>query len=168
LSGLLHRMAIWRGAIALVALVGLAAVVGQTRIGHDALRKSGLLESPTSYTSLAFVEPQDLIENLASNPQLVSFPFVIHNASSASQSYEWSLLLVRKGHSRVVAAGEVRVTSGGGATITRSTEISCAGGQVQVIVKIASPVESIHAWMACVAPSRTRARRHVRKTRHVH
>lgn len=153
LSGLLHRMAIWRGAIALVAAVALAAGIAQTGFGHNVLRKAGLLEEPTSYTSLAFVDPRlNVIENLSARQVPVSVSFEIHNATSTPRYYQWSVFLVQRGHTHGTAAGSVHLASGRGAAITRSVNISCRRGRVRVIVKLASPAEFIDAWMTCYTP----------------
>jgi hypothetical protein len=153
LSEFLQRMAIWRWAIALVAAVALAAGIAQTSFGHEALRKAGLLGEPTSYTSLAFVDPRlSVIESLSATQVPVSVSFEIHNATTAPRYYQWSVLLVQSGRTHSMAAGGVHVASGRGAVITRSVNISCRRGRVRVIVKLASPAESIDAWMACYSP----------------
>ena len=153
MSGLLHRMAIWRGAIALVAAVALAAGIAQTSFGHEVLRKAGLFEEPASYTSLAFVDPQlNVIENLSSRQVPVPVSFAIHNSTGVPRYYRWSVLLVQSGRTRSMAAGGVHVASGREAAITRSVNISCRKGRVRVIVKLVSPAESIDAWMACYSP----------------
>lgn len=168
LYGLLHRMAIWWRAVILVALVALAAGLGQTAIGHEVLRKTGLFEQPTSYTSLAFRAPGFLVEQLSPKPQTVDVSFVIRNAASIPRDYQWSELVVQGGRSRRVAAGGVRVAAGREAAITRLQELSCTGGRVQVIVKLASPAESIDAWMACRSPRRSTLRhRHTTRIRRV-
>jgi hypothetical protein len=146
-------MAIWRGAIALVAAVVLAAGIAQTSFGRDGLRKTGLFEKPTSYTSLAFLDPRlNVIENLSSREVPVPVSFEIRNATSVPHYYQWSVLLVQRGHTHRIATGGVHVASGRGAAISRSVNISCRQRRVRVIVKLASPAESIDAWMACYSP----------------
>jgi hypothetical protein len=153
LSGLLHRMAIWRGAIALVAAVALAAGIAQTSFGHEVLRKAGLIEEPTGYTSLAFLDPRlNVIENLSSRQGSVPVSFEIHNATNSPRYYHWSVLLVQRGRTHSIAAGGVHVASGRGAAITRSVNIFCRRGRVRVVVKLTSPAEFIDAWMSCYSP----------------
>jgi hypothetical protein len=152
LSAVLHRMAIWRGVVALAVAVALAAGMGQTSAGKAILQKTGLFEEPTSYTSLAFLDPQFLIEQLGSKRANVGVSFVIHNAGKTPRNYQWSVLLVQSGRTRRVVAGGVRVASGHGAAITRSAEISCTRVRVRVIVKLVRPAEFIDAWMTCFSP----------------
>jgi hypothetical protein len=149
---LLHRALRWRGVVAVVAVVAVAAGVAQTRAGHAMLRKAGLFEEPASYTSLAFQHPQALPEQLQSKRANVDVSFVIHNVGSASHDYVWSVLLVQGGHTRRVGTGGVRVPSGRGAAITRSAEISCAGERVRIVVALARPAEFIDAWTTCWSP----------------
>jgi hypothetical protein len=168
LYALLHRMAIWWRAAALVALVALAAGLGQTAIGHQVLRKTGLFEEQAGYTSLAFQDPGFLVEQLSSERESVDVSFVIHNATSTPRSYLWSEFVAQGGRSRRVAAGAVRVAAERETAITRLQELSCTRGRVQVIVKLASPAESIDAWMACSSPRRpTLPHRHASGSRRV-
>jgi hypothetical protein len=153
LSELLHRMATWWRAIALLAAVALAAGIAQTSFGHEVLRKAGLFQEPTSYTSLAFLDPRlNVIENLSSRQVPVPVSFEIHNSTGVPRYYRWSVLLMQSGRTHSVAAGGVHLTSGRGAAITRSVNISCRQGRVRVIVKLVSPAEFIDAWMACYSP----------------
>jgi hypothetical protein len=140
----------WQGMAALVAVVALVAVLGQTSAGHAVLRKAGLYEEPTSYTSLAFLHPQSLLKQLPSKRASVDVSFVIHNAGSNPRDYQWSVLVLQGQRTRQVASGSVRIASGRAAPITRSATISCTRGQVRIVVSLTRPAaESIHAWMAC-------------------
>ena len=152
MPGLLYRLTIWRGVVALVAVVAVAAGMAQTSVGHEMLRKTGLLEEPPSYTSLAFQNPQFLTEQLGSKRNNIGVAFVIHNAGITPRDYQWSVLLVQNGRTHRVAAGGLRVASGREAAITRSAEISCTRVRVRVIVKLASPAEFIDSWIACSSP----------------
>jgi|GEM_PF-1517403 len=150
LSAAPHRRTRWRGMGALIAVVAVAAGISQTTAGHAALRKAGLFEEPTSYTSLAFL--QSLPEQLASKRANIDISFMIHNAGTTPRDYQWSVLLVRKGRTHRMAAGALRVASRDGAAITRFAEISCTGGRVRIVVNLARPAESIDAWTACWSP----------------
>ena len=147
--GLLHRMAGRWGLVALVAAAAAAATFAQSSSGREALRSTGLLEKPTSYTSLAFQNPRFLVEQLASKRASVGVSFVIHNVGGISREYQWSVLLVENGHARRVAIGDAQVVPGRSTAITRSEEIACVGKRVQVVVKLATPPEVIDAWIAC-------------------
>src|SRR5580658_675899 len=133
---MLHSSVRWRGLAAFAAVIALAVGVGQTSVGHAVLRKAGLFAEPTGYTSLAFLHPQSLPEQLGSKPTSVSISFVIHNARGAPSEYLWSVLLVQGQLTQRVAAGTVRVASGRGATITRSATILCTQPQVRIVVSL--------------------------------
>ncbi len=139
--------------IALVALVILAASIGQISLGHSILREAGMFQGPTSYTSLAFLHPQSLQpRRLDPKRANVDVSFVINNAGGTPRDYRWSVTLAQGRHTHAVAAGSVRIPSGHGATITRSEQISCTQGQARIVVSLESPAEFIDAWAAC--PSR--------------
>jgi hypothetical protein len=152
LSAVLHRLAGWWGAVALIAGVAVAATLAQTSAGHAMLRKAGLFEAPESSTSLAFMQPRSLPEQLGSARATVRVSFVIHNAGGPSRDYQWSLLVAQGGQTRRVNEGAIRVASGQTAAVTRSAEIFCTRGQVQIVVNLARPAESIDAWTACRSP----------------
>ena len=149
MSAVLQHVTRRRGLVALVGVVVLAAVVGQTAAGHAILQRAGLFEEPAIYTSLAFEHPQLLPEQLRSRRAKVPLSFVINNAGSASRDYQWSVRLVHGRVTRLLAAGSVAIASGRAAEIARTADISCAGGKVQIIVSLARPDESIDAIMSC-------------------
>lgn len=133
----------------LIAAVVLAAGIGQTGVGHDVLGKLGLFEEPASYTSLAFLHPSTLTEQLHQKQTTVPVSFVIRNTGSTPHNYQWSVSLIQGQQTRHVAAGNARVASGNGTTITSAARISCTQGQVRIVVSLARPAEYIDAWMAC-------------------
>ena len=149
---MLRRAPQWWGVAALVAVIAAVAGMGQTRDGHSILQKAGLFAEPTSYTSLAFQQPQALPEQLPHKRANVDVSFVIHNAGNAPRGYQWSVRLVQGGHTHLVGSGGVRVGSGRAAAITRLTEISCTRGMVRIVVNLARPAEFIDAWTACWSP----------------
>jgi hypothetical protein len=149
----LHRLAGWPGVVAIVAVAAVVAGMCQTRVGHVMLRKVGLFEEPTNFTSLAFLHPQSLPKQLESKRANVRVSFVIRNSGSTSRDYKWSVLLIHEGHIRRLDGGK-RVVSGGAAIITRSAEISCKRGRVRIVVNLARPAESIDAWTACQSARR--------------
>jgi hypothetical protein len=149
LSAVSHRIVRWRGLVALVVVVMLAAGIGQTNFGHAILRKAGLFEEPTSYTSLAFVHPQSLREQLSTKRANINVSFVIYNSGGAARDYQWSVLMVQGGHTSPVAAGSARVASERGTALTRSAKIFCTRGRVQIVVRLARPAEYIDTWTAC-------------------
>lgn len=140
----------WRGLATLVAVVALAAGIGQTAAGRTILREAGLFEEPTSYTSLAFQYPQRLPEQLGSKRANVGVSFVIRNAGSTPSDYQWSMLLVQGSRTRLVAAGSVGLAPRRETAITRSAKIFCTQGRVRIVVSLARPAEYIDAMVACV------------------
>lgn len=149
MSAVSHSKVKWRGLVVLVAVIALAAGVGQTSLGHAILGKAGLYEEPTSYTSLAFLHPQSLPEQIGSKRTNVDVSFMIQNIGSTSRVYQWSVVLVQGQRTSRAAAGIVSVASGSGAAITRSASILCTRGQVRIVVRLASPAEAIDAWTTC-------------------
>jgi hypothetical protein len=143
------RTAKWRGLISLVAVILLAAGIGQTSVGHTVLRQAGLFEEPTGYTSLAFQHPQAPVEQPSSDQTDVAVSFVIHNAGRTPETYQWSVLLIQGSHTSRAAAGSLRLASGQETALTRSAKISCAQGQVRIVISLARPTESIDALTTC-------------------
>jgi hypothetical protein len=152
LSAGLYRIMTWPATIALVAIAAAVAGACQTSDGHVVLRKLGLLEGTTSYTSLAFLRPQSLPEQLQSKRADVPVSFTIHNSGNTTRDYQWSMLLVHGAHTRRVAAGGLRIAAGHDARITRSAAISCIRGRVQIVIRLMRPTESIAAWTVCWTP----------------
>jgi hypothetical protein len=152
LSARSHRAPRWQGAVALAAGLMLFAGIGQASIGHTILEKTGLLERPTSYTSLAFAHPQTLPERLTSKQRNVDISFIIYNVGEPDHGYQWSMQLLQTGRTRRVLTGGANVAPGNGVTISKSVKISCTQGKAEIIVSLAQPTESIYAWIACPAP----------------
>ncbi len=132
-------------AAAILVCLGLA----QTQQGHVVLRDAGLYETPVNYTELTFSTPGELPSALAKPDTSVPVAFGIHNISSASRSYHWSILLVRTGKSQVKSTGTVLTAAQGRTAVTRSVVTMCTAGRVQVVVQLASPAESISFWVTC-------------------
>jgi hypothetical protein len=152
LSAVSHRAVRWRGLVTLAIAIVLAAGLGQTNRGHAILGRVGLFQEPTSYTSLAFLNPQSLPEQLSSKKAIVGVSFVINNTGGIPHDYQWSVLLVQGRRTHHVAVGNVRIASGSSVAITRSASISCTRGQVRIIVSLARPAEFIDAWTTCSSP----------------
>jgi hypothetical protein len=144
----------WRGAIILVAVILLFAGLGQTGPGHTILGKAGLFEEPTSYTSLAFLHPGSLPDQLTSKSTDIGVSFMIRNTDNTSHDYQWSVALVQGPRTRQLESGNVLVASERGAVITSFVRPSCAPGQVRIMVSLKRPAEFIQAWMTCKSPKR--------------
>jgi hypothetical protein len=134
-------------AVAILACVGLA----QTQQGHVVLSDVGLYETPAANTALAFSEPGALPSALEKPNGAVKVSFGIHNASDDPRSYQWSVVFVRLGETQVKASGSVLTPAQGQTVVTRSLAAACVGGRLQVVVRLASPAESISFWMSCPA-----------------
>ena len=111
----------WRGIVTLIAAVVLAAGIGQTGPGHAILGKLGLYEEPASYTSLAFLHPGSIGEQLQKQAT-VGVSFVIRNTGGTPRNYQWSVSVIQRQQTRHVAAGSASVASGQGTTITRAAK----------------------------------------------
>lgn len=144
----------WWGALVLAALIVLSAGLAQTGQGHALLQDAGLYEAPASYTELAFTAPRNLPSQLRSDRAPIGVSFRIHNVSMTSRTYSWSIALARSGRSHVGVSGVVTVPGQGWATVARTVTITCVGGRVQVVVRLAGPAESIDFWATCPAQTR--------------
>lgn len=134
----------------LLAAIVLACVgLAQTQQGHAALGAAGLYEKPAAYTELTFTTPGALSSTLTKSGASVKVSFGIHNVSDNPRSYNWSIALVRSGVSQIKASGAALTTAQGRTAITRPVVAACVSGRVQVVVRLASPVESISFWMTC-------------------
>jgi hypothetical protein len=142
----------WHGAVALAAVVAVTAGLAQTSVGHAVLKQVGLYHESQPITSLAFLHPESLPEQLSSPRANVDISFEIDNLTSATSTYSWSVLLVHGTDTSSVDTGRTSVAPGHGASITRAVQVACRTGQVEIIVSLASPRESIDATMACWSP----------------
>jgi len=138
-----------KGLIALIGGIVVLASIFQTNAGRAILRTAGLSQGSPGYTSLSFLEPKSLPEQLKSKYSKVDASFVILNATNTKRDYRWSISLIRQGQADHVYTGNVKLTSGGKAEITRSVTIECTGGQIRMVVSLERPAESISALMAC-------------------
>jgi hypothetical protein len=143
--------------LSVVAAVLICVGLAQTQRGHVLLRDTGLYETPAVYTELAFTDPGALPRALATPDGTVKVSFGIHNVSYAARSYQWSIGLAHAGKNRVEASGAVQTRAQGRTGVTRSVAAACVGGRLQVVVRLASPAESISFWVTC-PPAATRKR----------
>jgi hypothetical protein len=156
--------------IALAVLVA-GAALAQTAAGHALLRGAGLERVSAPHAALSFAQPQSLPTELptrlpAGQPSqvpasrtTVHVPFTIRNDSDTTQSYRWSLDAAGTGRSaggRAVRPATGRITVAPGATVTMDPALSlrCAGGQLRITVRLASPAESIYFLAGCPAPAK--------------
>jgi hypothetical protein len=141
-----------RNVVILMALVILCAGFAQTGPGHSVLSGMGLYQPPVSYTELTFAAPGDLPSALPSPGAPVNVSFNIHNVSGAARVYQWSVVLANNGHNgSQEASGTVTAPAQGRVTVTRSVATTCTAGRLQVLVRLASPAESVEFWVTCPA-----------------
>jgi hypothetical protein len=133
----------------LIVLVALCAGLAQTSRGHAVLGDMGLYETPPSYAELAFTNAGSLPNYVKSEKASVAVSFGIHNVSGRPHAYQWSIAAVQRGKSEVKAVGVVTVLPQGRATVSERVAVTCAAGRDQVVVRLASPAESIDFWLAC-------------------
>jgi hypothetical protein len=139
----------WR-MLVLVAAVLLCAGMAQTTQGHVLLADVGLYETPAVYSELEFSQPAALPNTLKEPGGDVEVSFGIHNVSNDARTYQWSILVAHAGKSQVKASGAAPIPAQGRTSIARSVVAECASGQTQVVVRLATPAESISFWMTCV------------------
>ena len=134
--------------LSIAALVMVCAGLAQTSAGHAVLRETGLYKVPATYTELSFTNPGS--SALASVKGQVSVSFSVHNVSGLARSYQWSVAVARDGKSQVKAVGDVGVPAQGRTTVTKSVTEACATSpDFQVVVRLATPAESIDFWVLC-------------------
>src|SRR5205823_6353849 len=107
-----------RGLIALIGGIVILVGIFQTNVGHAILRWAGLSQGSSGYTSLSFLKPQSLPEQLQSKRSKVIASFVIHNATNTKRAYTWSIFLIRGVHADRMYTGSVSLTPGRKAEIT--------------------------------------------------
>ena len=140
----------------LAAIVLTVVGMAQTQQGHAVLADIGLYKTPAPYTELAFSEPGALPSALAKPSGTVNVSFSIHNVSDDPRSYQWSVVLVHAGESKVKASGSVLTPAQGRTVVTRSLAATCTGSPLQVVARLASPAQSISFWMTCPAAAAKR------------
>lgn len=132
----------------LVAFVLICASLAQTEQGHVVLGDVGV-DKTVSYTELAFSDPMTLPGTLEKPHEDLKVSFGIHDVSTDTRSYKWSIVLVHGTDSQVKATGNVLTPAQSRVTVTKSVAASCTGGRLQLVVRLASPSESISFWMTC-------------------
>ncbi len=133
----------------LVAAVLACVSLAQTQQGHVLLRDAGLYETPAAYTELMVSDPRALPSSLKKPAGNVKVSFDIHNVSDTPRSYQWSIAFVHAAKTQVKASGSAVTSAQGRTQITRTLIAACAGGRLQVVVRLASPAESVSFWMTC-------------------
>jgi hypothetical protein len=141
--------------LALVALVVICAGAAQTSQGHALLRDAGLYKVPATYTELAFTNSDGLPDAPTAKGQ-VPVSFSVHNVSGSSSAYQWSIAVTREGKSQVKATGTLGVPAQSTATVTKTVTAACGTApNLQVVIRLASPAESIDFWVTCPAGTPT-------------
>jgi len=133
----------------LVILVLLCAGAAQTSPGHSVLVGLGLTQTPPSYTELAFTNPGSMQESIASLQAPVTVSFGVHNVSVSSRAYQWSIVALHNGANVGSESGSLTVAAQGRASLIENVQVTCPSGRLQVVLKLASPAESLNFWVAC-------------------
>lgn len=130
-----------------------AASLAQTPAGHMVLRQAGLDTAPPAATALSFAQPQSLPGLLAAPRTRLRVPFTIHNDSSGTRRYQWSLEASRVGNAKGLTARSVSrtISLAPGATVTLDPALPliCHGGQIRITIRLTSPSESIDFLSRC-------------------
>lgn len=140
--------------LAFITVVALIAGLAQTSGGHSVMRSAGLFQEPAAYSELAFTSPNALPEILASGKNVVNVSFDIHNVTGSVRNYQWSILLVQSDRSQLEGSGVARTLGQKSASVKKLVPVVCTAGRIQLVVRLASPSESIDFWMTCQDPSR--------------
>jgi hypothetical protein len=137
------------GLLTLFGVLALLVGLAQTPPGHSLLRDTGLVGSAPSYTSLSFSDPGGLPTTVPSGHVALTVTFSVHNASSSSSDYQWTIQVVHGKQRTQAASGTLTVPPGG--TTPESSPIAalCPSGELEVVVRLAAPAESIDFRAAC-------------------
>jgi hypothetical protein len=137
------------GLLTLLGVLALLVGVAQTPPGHSVLRDTGLVGSPPVYTSLYFTDPGGLPSTVPSGHVALTVSFSVHNASSSPNSYQWTIQVVRGNQQTPAASGTLTVPPGGTRPENSDLAAFCPSGDLQVVVRLAAPAESIDFRAAC-------------------
>jgi hypothetical protein len=110
---------------------------------------------------LSFAHPQSLPARLPAPRTSVHAPFTIHNDSSETRRYQWSLKASRIGNAGGLTARRVSGTStlapGAIVTMDPALPLICHGGQIRITIRLTSRAESIGFLTRCpTSPKRAR------------
>jgi hypothetical protein len=137
--------------LALVVLVVICAGLAQTGKGHALLADAGLYKVPATYTELAFTNSGALPDAPTAKGR-VPVSFSLHNVSGSASAYQWSIAVTGNGKNQVKATGTVSVPAQGTATVAKTVTVACGNApSLQVVVRLASPAESIDFSVTCPA-----------------
>lgn len=136
---------------ALILALGVIAIIGlaQTGLGRAGLRAAGLVRPVDSFSELYFTHPRQIQINLPTGSVTIPVSFTIHNVTSHAQSYQWSVELVDGVDTKHAAKGEVTVKQDSVAAIAKQVSGTCWSGQLQVVVRLVAPAESIDYYAGC-------------------
>jgi hypothetical protein len=137
------------GLLTLLAVLALLAGLAQTPPGSSVLRDTGLVGSPQTYTSLYFTDPGALPSTVPSGHVALTVSFSVHNASSSSNNYQWTIQVGQGNQQTPAASGTITVPPGGTKPQNSQLDTFCPSGDLQVVVRLAAPAESIDFRAAC-------------------
>jgi hypothetical protein len=150
-----------RWSLLMLAILALLCVgAAQTSPGHSVLVGLGLTETQPSYTELAFTNAGSLQNSVASLQAPVTVSFDIHNVSAWARSYQWSIVAEHGSTNEGSLSGNATVAAQGRQSFVENVQVTCPSGRVQMILKLASPAESLNFWVACpagLAPAKSSA-----------
>lgn len=132
----------------LVAVVAVAALA-QTAAGQSLMRSAGLARTPAASTALAFTDPGGLPTSLPAGHVGLTVSFAVHNASVSAASYRWTIEVVYGKSHRRAASGQTEILANQTKAETRQVTTFCPRGQLEIVVRLAAPAESIHFRAAC-------------------
>jgi hypothetical protein len=135
--------------VALLAAVVAVTALAQTAAGQSLMRSAGLAHAPAASTALAFTDPGALPASLPAGHVGLTVSFAIHNASESAASYRWTVEAVYGKQHRRAASGQTDILPNQTKAETRQVTTFCPRGQLEIVVRLAAPAESIHFRAAC-------------------
>jgi hypothetical protein len=137
------------GLLGLLAGVLALVTVAQTPPGHSFLRLTGLVQPKAAYSALYFSDPGGLPATRPAGHVALNVPFSIHNASRSATSYRWTVQIVRGKKTRSAARGASEIAAGDTRAEDPMVTAQCPSGVLEVVVRLATPAESIHFRAVC-------------------
>lgn len=135
----------------LAAGVLLIVALAQTPPGHAVMRWTGLEARPAPYSELYFTDSKALPVQLPAGHFSLPVSFAVHNATPDALTYRWTVQRVTGTRAVRTSSGQFALGPGATAVTRRVVTGNCQPGALQVVVRLASPAESIDFRTVCRA-----------------
>lgn len=134
-----------------VVIIVFLLIVGavQSSFMRPLWKAVGLVGQAEPYTAISFSDPRSLPTQVTVKQTSLTVAFMISNATSATQGYDWMVSVAEPRVFQHVTTGEITVAAGKTAKVSQSVKIHCKPGKIKLTVNLAQPEEHIDALMNC-------------------